>query len=666
MLSATLTAAQVAQIIQQAAAVSLPSQTIVVVDLNGDVLGIYGQAPSVVDQDASPTNLAELERVTKKGVVSGALGPNTAAKFALINATAEARTAAAFESTQDAFSTRTARFIVQNDFPQPITNTEAGPLLGVEFSNAAGSDALPVGDGTGLAAGLSGNPGGIPLYIDGQPVGGIGVAGSGEVVAARQDLVPQATPGLPLDEQSPAFQSDPTGAYYQGTEEYSFDEAVAQAGAIGFTPSPSIVATNILVNGLTFPYVAEGPATGAPPANIPGLTDNGEPLSALPPRTYFAYAPFGKTTAGPINTPPSPYPTTTIPLNNGSTVTGILKNNSPAAGGLGANAAIPFENDSSFVPVLGADGSVTWTNGNFGFLPGDQVEGTSLHLTKKNLLEIVSDALSEALSIRGAIRVPDDVPAEVHVAVTDTVGDILTVVATPDATNFSFDIAVQKARTAAFFSSDTYAFSSRAIGFLADSTLPPAQENGATGPLYQLQNTLALPQNEAVFLPDITEDINGTPTIVPNPLGDGITIFPGGAPLYKSGKLVGAVGISGDGVDQDDLIAYAGTAGFRPSTSIEDDSLSSAQIVADITQKIDELDYTPPAGDIYHFTFPTISFLQSAVGFDDPDQEVGNPDGILLQPDTDTIITRILERLKADGVDSVNLPYQKFPRNPGL
>ena len=177
-----------------------------------------------------------------------------------------------------------------------------------------------------------------------------------------------------------------------------------------------------------------------------------------------------------------------------------------------------------------------------------------------------------------------------------------------------------------------------------------------------MQNTLALPQNEAVFLPDITEDINGTPTIVPNPLGDGITIFPGGAPLYKNGKLVGAVGISGDGVDQDDLIAYAGTAGFRPSTSIEDDSLSSAQIVADITQKIDELEYVPPVGDVYHYS----AFLQSAVGFDDPDQAVGNPDGIVLDPSTDTIITRILERLKADGVDSVNLPYQKFPRNPGL
>jgi uncharacterized protein GlcG (DUF336 family) len=662
LLSASLTAAQVAQIIDQAAAVSLPSQTIVVVDLNGDVLGIYGQAPPVANQQASPTALSGLERVNKAGVLTGALGQNTAAKYALINATAEARTAAAFESTQDAFSTRTARFIIQNDFPQPISNTESGPLLGVEFSNAAGTDVLPIGDTTGLAAGLSGDPGGMPLFIDGQPVGGIGVAGSGQVVAPRQDLVPQALPGVPFAQQSPAFKSDPTGAYYQGTEEYSFDEAVAEAGEAGFGPSASIEATNITVNGLTLPYAAEGPATGAPPADIPGLTDNGLPLSALPPRTYFAYKPLGANVAGPIDAPPSPYPTTTLQETNGASFVGVLKNNSPAAGGLGDNPNLTFAQNASLIPTVSSNGTVTWAPGNFGFIPGTAVNGVKL--TKNNLLQIVEQAVTEALSIRGAIRVPADVPAEVHVAVTDTNGDILTVVATPDATNFSFDVAVQKARTAAFFSDDTHAFTSRAIGFLSDSQLPPSVENGATGPLYQLQESLALPQNQEAFLPDITEDINGVPTIVPNPLGDGITIFPGGAPLYKKGQLVGAIGISGDGVDQDDLIAFAGTQGFTPPTSIEDDELSAPDIVSFLDQKIQELAYVPPAGDP-HFTFPTISFLQSVVGFDDPDQEVGNPDGITLSP-TDTITDRILKRLAADGLDGVQLPYQKFPRNPGL
>jgi len=41
------------------------------------------------------------------------------------------------------------------------------------------------------------------------------------------------------------------------------------------------------------------------------------------------------------------------------------------------------------------------------------------------------------------------------------------------------------------------------------------------------------------------------------PYGNGFTIFPGGIPLYKNGILVGAIGVSGDGVDQDDYIAVA-------------------------------------------------------------------------------------------------------------
>ena len=49
------------------------------------------------------------------------------------------------------------------------------------------------------------------------------------------------------------------------------------------------------------------------------------------------------------------------------------------------------------------------------------------------------------------------------------------------------------------------------------------------------------------------------------PIRNGITIFPGGVPLYKNGVLVGAIGVSGDGVDQDDNITFAGTKNFRPA-----------------------------------------------------------------------------------------------------
>ena len=33
---------------------------------------------------------------------------------------------------------------------------------------------------------------------------------------------------------------------------------------------------------------------------------------------------------------------------------------------------------------------------------------------------------------------------------------------------------------------------------------------------------------------------------------------PGGVPIYRGGTLVGAVGVSGDGIDQDDMISFLG------------------------------------------------------------------------------------------------------------
>jgi hypothetical protein len=61
-------------------------------------------------------------------------------------------------------------------------------------------------------------------------------------------------------------------------------------------------------------------------------------------------------------------------------------------------------------------------------------------------------------------------------------------------------------------------------------------------------------------------------TSIPN-LPNGIQIFPGSVPLYKNGVLVGAIGISGDGVDQDDLISAAGGNGFSPAPSIRSDQV---------------------------------------------------------------------------------------------
>jgi hypothetical protein len=39
---------------------------------------------------------------------------------------------------------------------------------------------------------------------------------------------------------------------------------------------------------------------------------------------------------------------------------------------------------------------------------------------------------------------------------------------------------------------------------------------------------------------------------------NGIQIFPGSAPIYRGNVLVGGIGVSGDGVDQDDMVSFLG------------------------------------------------------------------------------------------------------------
>jgi len=93
--------------------------------------------------------------------------------------------------------------------------------------------------------------------------------------------------------------------------------------------------------------------------------------------------------------------------------------------------------------------------------------------------------------------------------------------------------------------------STRAVGYLSQDFYPPGIDlvaDATPGPFFEGAN-FSWQQRMA-------------PTL--QPFGNGFTIFPGGIPLYKNGILAGAIGVSGDGVDQDDYIAAAGTTGFLP------------------------------------------------------------------------------------------------------
>ena len=122
------------------------------------------------------------------------------------------------------------------------------------------------------------------------------------------------------------------------------------------------------------------------------------------------------------------------------------------------------------------------------------------------------------------------------------------------------------------------AFTDRAGGFLHRPFFPDGINNTAAGPFSTPLSEWS-PFNVGLQLDLIQTNLlaaiggaNVPCSTIPN-LPNGIQIFPGSVPIYKNGVLVGAVGISGDGVDQDDLISAGGGNGYSPAPAIRSDQV---------------------------------------------------------------------------------------------
>jgi uncharacterized protein GlcG (DUF336 family) len=479
-----MTSAEVTTVLTQAISRSQqiePQAVIAVVDTEGFVLGVWSV-------DGAPSANAVLDAITKAG------------------------TASFLSSDQQAFTSRTAGFIVQQHFPPGIQNRPNGPLVGVNFSNLSFTDVnryknpnsgyianfTSGTNGASLAGpapltGLAGSPGGVPLYLAGKLIGGVGVAG--------QSRAPAVSPFSAL-------------ADIQTQQRYDPDEDVALAGQSGFQPAAKFKGSNVLIDGIRVPYVVGGTRLG----NVQPLGAVGTVISAYPV----------------VSSPAVAYPT------------GVF-------GGQVCEIRAPIIADPT----------------------GGLIHGQT-RLTSAEVITILSQASARAKITRAGIRLPRGQAAQTFITVVNnptipnTAPAILGTLRTPGATIFSWDVAVQKARTAVFFSDDTRAFSSRTVGFMAQQFFPPGIVGTSPGPFYRLQEQYSLlPTGVRNPLNNVTLT---TALSVPNPyVPNGITIFPGGFPLYRNGVLIGAIGVSGDGIDQDDLIAAAGTVGFVAPLAIRAD-----------------------------------------------------------------------------------------------
>ena len=512
-----LTIAEVNRIVSQAEQEALARgalATIAVVDRSGNVLAVYRMGAATNVTISSGRGLALGNGLEQQPVPS------------FYAAISKAITGAYLSSEGNAFSTRTASQIVQENFNPLENNSPGGPLFGVQFSSLSCSDLVSTAANQGprpSPLGLSADPGGLPLYKNGIVVGGIGVIADGIY-------------GLDLNindvDQNP-------------------DELIAVAGSSGFAAPANRRADRITADGRTFRYV-DSEAIVSNPAAAPAAPGGAGALI-----TVGVYKPVAAVTAG------VPYSTAASGFR--------LDTTTPEFAGLGAYVLDNGAGVNRFPPAAGTA------------------------LTAPEVTRILAEAIRVANRARAQIRQPLGSHAQVTVSVVNTDGAILGVIRTPDAPVFGTDVAVQKARSALLFSqtgaaatlngisaaigvyvtamqalipgalTNGIAYSNRAVGNLARPFLPDGINGNGPGPLSKpfaawspFTDGLQLDLVQARVVGNL--DGNAFTVGCSAASANGIQIFPGSVPIYKAGVLAGAIGISGDGIDQDDMVAFLGLA----------------------------------------------------------------------------------------------------------
>jgi uncharacterized protein GlcG (DUF336 family) len=739
-----LTQADVDQIILQAVSQARAMgviATIAVTDREGEVLGVFNMSNGALTP-GGPLD------VNGDGTAGDALDnirePNI--QFAI----SKAGTASFFQSEEECFTTRTAFFIVQGHYPPGVRNAPAGPLFGVQDSSLTSSDNKPMAwedpDGDGLAnataTGISGEFGGVPLYKNGCPVGGVGID-----VVDRLRFVNSA--GQITDDPA-----DPDSAItLLSPIQNDTDEILGLAAGTRFFPPRPILAFNVYVDGIGFPFADTFVRDLADPlvedTNLDGLTidqltaaghgalDGRYPIRSFNPASDDPI-PFANASGRASPLPPE-----------GRVVGGTQL----GAGQYGIRTRQRFvgRDVSRFDPDFLADGSgpgaftnidrpptVTFDTTEFrregvpivplanqivGGIPGevrfpfiDSIEPPPAEggLTAAEVQQVIAQAVRRAEDDIAGIRLPRGVGVTVHAAVIDTRGNILGIFRMGDGTIFSFDVAVQKARTCAFFSTGranglgdsglpTVAISPRGIGFIAQPFFPPGLDGTEPGALVRIRDlinrgkiTVENPPSLTLLNPpprlpsdgntdenilrggnQLFDDYPGaSPTglamirqvlnlaggappftggvhplmdrpdvgFVSPGLQNGLQTFPGGFPLYKLDsngvkRLVGAIGISGDGVDEDDSAAFGGTVGFDAPNGARIDEQSDDSIIAVINARFD--------------------LLVDAIAAH-PDARIREVYLPLFQAEQARIAFAMRDNRKFEGV---RLPYVKFARN---
>ena len=255
--------------------------------------------------------------------------------------------------------------------------------------------------------------------------------------------------------------------------------------------------------------------------------------------------------------------------------------NVPFPGAVVVNGiTLPFVNQTTRPAGMNpgaADGAYTLgpTAGSGPAPEGDLIQETGSTmggLTLAQVNQIVQNAVATGNKTRAAIRLPVGARARFVIAVADLDGHLLALYRMPDATIFSVDVAVAKSRDVVYFSGNPNpndlpgvppgtAVTNRTVDFGGQPLFPGGIDGSQPGPFFPL------------FLQDLANACTIGSQQPASPNQSGIVFFPGSVPLYFNGKLVGGLGVSGDGVDQDDFAAAGGAVGFEAPLKIRADNI---------------------------------------------------------------------------------------------
>jgi len=538
--------------------------TIAVVDRVGNVLAVFEMQGALTS-----VTITSAPDADQKGADGGLEGVPVPATLAAI---AKAVTGAYLSSEGNGFTTRTASQIVQDHFNPKEFKQPSGPLFGVQFSQlpcsdlATRFDSLLPAPGIGphrSPLGLSADPGGVPIYKNGTPVGGVGIVADDRYTAdpvvsdidtdIDEVIAIAASFGraTPIDRR--ADRITVIG------KSLRFSDASATRLASDPTAAPPFDSINMIagdlrdVTGYNDSVIRKGTAFGTPQSGIRAALDEFPGLDAfllVDAANNNRYAPRAGTDGPDALT--------------ANEVETLLASALDVANRARAQIRRPLGGPARVtISVVDSNGVI------LGIVRGRDapIFGIDVSLQKARTATFFSSAgAADALeSVPDAIYLDSDLSVLRSVDIGDYVAATQEFLGIPGA-----------------LTDGAIAFSDRAGGNLSRPFYPDGLDGTENGPFskppgewspfsdgLQLDLVYNALINHVVYVLGGAADVGPNCTGVGGPfsftvtnpiaaLANGTQIFPGSVPVYREQILIGGIGVSGDGVDQDDMIAFLG------------------------------------------------------------------------------------------------------------